>query len=118
MNETTTKAVLNESTLTAIAEAIREKSSSTAALKPSEMPEAIKNIKGGGDGYIYMINGTNSDDWPDELIYDGGNTKKSHSDVYINILRDKGAREHESMFSWFIRRTSDTFIYVIAVLER
>lgn len=77
MNETTTKAVLNESTLTAIAEAIREKSSSTAALKPSEMPEAIKNIKGGGDGYIYMINGTNSDDWPDELIYDGGNTKKS-----------------------------------------
>lgn len=78
MNETTTKAVLNESTLTAIAEAIRQKSSSSAAMKPGEMPEAIKNIKsGGGDGYIYMINGTNSDDWPDELIYDGGNTKKS-----------------------------------------
>lgn len=48
MNETTTKAVLNESTLTAIAEAIREKSSSTSALKPSEMAEAIKNIKSGG----------------------------------------------------------------------
>lgn len=77
MNETT-KAVLNESTLTAIADAIRQKSSSSAALKPSEMAEAIKNIKsGGGDGYIYMINGTNSGDWPDELIYDGGNTKKS-----------------------------------------
>lgn len=74
----TTKAVLNESTLTAIADAIRQKSSSTAALKPGEMAEAIKNIKSGsGDGYIYMINGTNSDDWPDELIYDGGNTKKS-----------------------------------------
>lgn len=77
MNETT-KAVLNESTLTAIAEAIREKSSSSAAMRPGEMAEAIKNIKSGsGDGYIYMINGTNSDDWPDELIYDGGNTKKS-----------------------------------------
>lgn len=47
MNETT-KAVLSESTLTAIAEAIRQKSSSSAALKPSEMPEAIKNIKSGG----------------------------------------------------------------------
>ena len=75
----TTKAVLNESTLTAIAEAIRQKSSSTAAMKPGEMAEAIKNIKGsgGGDGYIYMINGTGSDDWPEELIYDGGDTKKS-----------------------------------------
>lgn len=77
MNETT-KAVLNESTLTAIAEAIRQKSSSSAALKPGEMAEAIKNIKsGGGDGYIYMINGTDSSDWPDELVYDGGNIKKS-----------------------------------------
>ena len=74
----TTKAVLNESTLTAIAEAIREKSSSTAALKPGEMANAIKNIKsGGGDSYIYMINGTGSDDWPNELIYDGGDIKKS-----------------------------------------
>lgn len=77
MNETT-KAVLNESTLASIAEAIRQKSSSRAALKPGEMAEAIKNIKsGGGDGYIYMINGTVSDDWPDELVYDGGNFKKS-----------------------------------------
>lgn len=77
MNETT-KAVLNESTLTAIAEAIRQKSSSSAALKPGEMAEAIKNIKSGsGDGYIYMINGFDSSDWPDELVYDGGNTKKS-----------------------------------------
>lgn len=77
MNETT-KAVLNESTLTAIAEAIRQKSSSTAAMRPGEMAEAIKNIKsGGGDGYIYMINGTGSDDWPNELVYDGGNIKKS-----------------------------------------
>lgn len=78
MNETTTKAVLNESTLTAIAEAIRQKSSSTVTLKPGEMADAIKNIKsGGGDGYIYMINGTGSDDWPNELVYDGGDIKKS-----------------------------------------
>lgn len=77
MNETT-KAVLNESTLAAIAEAIRQKSSSSTALKPGEMAEAIKNIKSsGGDGYIYMINGTGSDDWPNELIYDGGDIKKS-----------------------------------------
>lgn len=71
MNETT-KAVLNESTLTAIAEAIRQKSSSLAALKPSEMPEAIKNIKGGGDD-IYRCFIT--DEWPDVLEYDGGADK-------------------------------------------
>ncbi len=69
MNETT-KAVLSESTLTAIAEAIRQKSSSSAALKPSEMPEAIKNIKSGGgeDAYRCFI----TDEWPDVLEYDGG----------------------------------------------
>lgn len=72
MSETTTKAVLNESTLTAIAEAIREKSSSTAALKPGEMAEAIKAIKGGGDD-IYRCFIT--DEWPAELIYDGGAEK-------------------------------------------
>lgn len=69
----TTKAVLNESTLTAIAEAIREKSSSTAALKPSEMPEAIKNIKSGGGDDVYRCFIT--DEWPAELIYDGGADK-------------------------------------------
>lgn len=68
MNETT-KAVLNESTLTAIAEAIRQKSSSSAALRPSEMPEAIASIKGGGDD-IYRCFIT--DEWPAELTYDGG----------------------------------------------
>lgn len=69
MNETTTKAVLNESTLTAIAETIRQKSSSTAALKPGEMAEAIANIKGGGDDvYRCFI----TDEWPDVLEYDGG----------------------------------------------
>ena len=71
MNETT-KAVLNESTLTAIAEAIRQKSSSSAALKPGEMAEAIKNIKGGGDD-IYRCFIT--DEWPDVLEYDGGADK-------------------------------------------
>ena len=71
MNETT-KAVLNESTLTAIAEAIRQKSSSSAALKPGEMAEAIKNIKGGG-GDIYRCFIT--DEWPDVLEYDGGADK-------------------------------------------
>lgn len=77
MNETE-KAVLNSSTLTAIADAIRKKSSSVAAMKPGEMAEAIKNMKiRGEDGYIYMINGTGSDDWPDELVYDGGDFKKS-----------------------------------------
>ena len=71
MNETT-KAVLNESTLTAIAEAIREKSSSSAALRPGEMAEAIANIKGGGDD-IYRCFIT--DEWPAELTYDGGMDK-------------------------------------------
>ena len=66
----TTKAVLNESTLTAIAEAIRQKSSSTAALKPGEMAEAIKNIKSGGGDDVYRCFIT--DEWPAELIYDGG----------------------------------------------
>lgn len=69
MNETTTKAVLNESTLTVIAKTIRQKSSSTAALKPGEMAEAIANIKGGGDDvYRCFI----TDEWPDVLEYDGG----------------------------------------------
>lgn len=95
MNETTTKAVLNESTLTAIAEAIREKSSSTSALKPSEMAEAIKNIKsGGGDGYIYMINGTGSDDWPDKLVYDGGDIKNLHERALFIIINISLQRSH------------------------
>ena len=107
MNETT-KAVLNESTLASIAEAIRQKSSSTAALKPGEMAEAIKNIKsGGGDGYIYMINGTSSDDWPDELVYDGGHIKKSprngafYHNQYISptiTLRNAGSSVPEDCF--------------------
>lgn len=68
----TTKAVLNESTLTAIAEAIRQKSSSSAALKPGEMAEAIKDIKSGGDDvYRCFI----TDEWPDVLEYDGGADK-------------------------------------------
>ena len=29
----------------------------------------------------------------------------------------KEIRGHESMFSWFVRRTPDTFIYVKAILE-
>ena len=109
MNETTTtKAVLNESTLTAIADAIRQKSSSSAALKPGEMAEAIKNIKSsGGDGYIYMINGTGSDDWPNELIYDGGDIKKSprkgafYHNQYISptiTLRNAGSSVPEECF--------------------
>lgn len=73
MNETTTKAVLNESTLTAIAEAIRQKSSSSAALKPGEMAEAIKNIKSGGGDDVYRCFIT--DEWPAELAYDGGADK-------------------------------------------
>lgn len=107
MNETT-KAVLNESTLAAIADAIREKSSSSVAMKPGEMAEAIKNIKsGGGDGYIYMINGTGSDDWPEELVYDGGDTKKSprkgafYHNQYISptiTLRNAGSAVPEECF--------------------
>lgn len=73
MSETTTKAVLNESTLTAIAEAIREKSSSSAAMKPSEMAEAIKAIKGSGGEDVYRCFIT--DEWPEELEYDGGAEK-------------------------------------------
>lgn len=69
MNETT-KAVLNESTLAAIAEAIRQKSSSSAALRPGEMAEAIKNIKSGGGDDVYRCFIT--DEWPAELTYDGG----------------------------------------------
>ena len=38
-------------------------------------------------------------------------------DVYIKNLGMKEIRGHESMFSWFVRRTPDTFIYVKAILE-
>ncbi len=36
--------------------------------------------------------------------------------MYIKNLGMKENRGHESMFSWFVRRKSDTFIYVKAVL--
>ena len=37
--------------------------------------------------------------------------------MYIKNLGMKEIRGHESMFSWFVRRTPDTFIYVKAILE-
>lgn len=43
-----TKALITESTLTAIADAIRAQTGKTAALKPSEMAAEIASIEGGG----------------------------------------------------------------------
>ena len=43
------KAIITESLLTAIADAIREKTGETADLTPAEMAEAIATISGGGD---------------------------------------------------------------------
>jgi len=43
------KALITESLLTAIADAIREKTGETADLTPAEMAEAIATISGGGD---------------------------------------------------------------------
>lgn len=42
------KVLINESTLFAIGDAIREKTNSTDTYKPREMPEAILSIQGGG----------------------------------------------------------------------
>lgn len=52
------KVLISESILTAIAEAIREKLSTTDTYKPSEMADAVESISGGGGGadnmYDYM----------------------------------------------------------------
>ena len=44
------KAMIDDATLTSIADAIRAKTDGTAALKPSEMPAAIAGIQTGSDG--------------------------------------------------------------------
>ena len=38
------------------------------------------------------------------------------STLFLLIMKEFS--KHESMFGWFVRRTSDTLIYVKAVLER
>lgn len=53
------KVLISESILTAIADAIREKLSTTDTYKPSEMADAVESISGGGGGgadnmYDYM----------------------------------------------------------------
>lgn len=51
------KVLISESILTAIADAIREKLSTTDTYKPSEMAEAVESISGGGGAdnmYDYM----------------------------------------------------------------
>lgn len=54
------KVILNDTTLTAIAEAIRTKGGSQEQLLPSEMPAAIANLPSGGGGVS----------WPDTVQKD------------------------------------------------
>lgn len=47
------KVLISESILTAIADAIREKLSTTDTYKPSEMADAVESISGGGEYTMY-----------------------------------------------------------------
>lgn len=50
------KVIINDTTLISIADAIREKNGETVTYLPSEMPDKIKNIEGGG-GMVKITNG-------------------------------------------------------------
>lgn len=66
------KVMVNESSLTAIGEAIRGKNGTTNTYKPSEMAAAISNIPAGGGNfdfsnleYVQLTSKTNGSDLPD-----------------------------------------------------
>ena len=91
------KVIVNDTTLTSIADAIREKGNTTATLKPAEMPGAIKSIKVSTED-VYKIkykdlvfNMISSGGKSNPDTYSSGNLKVKDVEELLQIAKDEGA---------------------------
>lgn len=75
--------IVNDTNLTNIANAIREKNGETTSYKPSEMAAAIAAIEGGGGGYVPT---------DAELRYQAGSVNPFESGTNAWIIREYGDR--------------------------
>lgn len=62
------KVIINDSTLTAIGDAIRSKTNSTETYKPSEMPQAISSIASNSNDLVETISGLNYSNLSNEEV--------------------------------------------------
>lgn len=81
---------LQDSTLTAIGNAIRAKAGNTTQLLPSEMPAAITNLPSGGAGKLDIYRGDASID--NRLKYTSGQTSVLLSDMGVTAKTFKNLR--------------------------
>lgn len=89
--------LINDSTLTNIAEAIRSKTGTAASMTPSQMPDAIASIAGGGIDI----------DWENDLVFTATTTQSTlelpenynFTDVKLAVLPVYG---YSSSYPWLI----------------
>lgn len=87
------KVLVNESSLTGIANAIRGKNGSTTTYKPSEMAAAITAISGGGEPVIEALSVTSNGTYTAPDGVDG------YSPVTVNVPQDGGPPESAFVIS-------------------
>ena len=87
------KVLVNESSLTGIADAIRGKNGSTDTYKPSEMAAAITAISGGGEPIIEALEATSNGTYTAPDGVDG------YSPVTVNVPQDGGPPESAFVIS-------------------
>lgn len=87
------KVLVNESSLTGIADAIRSKNGSTDTYKPSEMAAAITAISGGGEPIIEALEVTSNGTYTAPDGVDG------YSPVTVNLPQDGGPPESAFVIS-------------------
>lgn len=87
------KVLVNESSLTGIADAIRGKNGTTDTYKPSEMAAAITAISGGGEPTIEALSVTSNGTYTATDGVDG------YSPVTVNVPQDGGPPESAFVFS-------------------
>ena len=87
------KVLVNESSLTGIADAIRGKNGSTTTYKPSEMAAAITAISGGGEPTIEALSITSNGTYTAPDGVDG------YSPVTVNVPQDGGPPESAFVIS-------------------
>ena len=83
------KVFIEESTLTAIGDAIRSKTSTTAKLSPTAMPAKIESIETGGGGGGYVPTDT-------ELTLNGDMTMAFAENKFNWVIREYGSRMYMS----------------------
>ena len=86
------KVLVNESSLTGIADAIRGKNGSTTTYKPSEMAAAITAISGGGEPVIEALSVTSNGTYTAPDGVDG------YSPVTVNVPQSGGPEIPDSAF--------------------